>query len=158
MMPAGTQKGNSAGQTNKRVQWLCVVGACACASVPIYVANPSDVGFYPRCPIHSLTGFYCPGCGTTRALHQLMHGNLGAALRLNPLTLLLLPVLAYSWLSFTLEVFKGKALPNIFGARLITALLIGTTVAFAVLRNIPNYPFTLLAPNGAGKKGAGLRR
>jgi hypothetical protein len=67
-------------------------------------------------------------------------------MRLNPLALLLLPVLVYSFLSFTLEVFRGKALPRLFRTRKSTWLLIAAVIAFTVLRNIPAYPFTLLAP------------
>jgi hypothetical protein len=131
---------------DRRMQWLGLVGACACASVPLYFADPAKAGFFPRCPIHSLTGLYCPGCGTTRAMHQLLHGNPGAAMRFNPLALVLLPVLAYSFLSFTLEVFRGKALPRLFRTRTSTWMLIAAVIAFTVLRNIPAHPFSLLAP------------
>ena len=132
---------------DRRIQWLGVVGACACASVPLYLADPAKAGFFPRCPIYTATGFYCPGCGTTRALHQMMHGNVGAAVRLNPLAFVLLPVLGYSFLSFTLETFRGRALPRLFRSRRSTWLLIMGVIAFTILRNVPTYPFTLLAPH-----------
>ncbi len=132
--------------SEKQIQWLGILGACACASIPLYVADPVRVGFFPRCPIYALTGLYCAGCGTTRALHQLLHGNLRAAFRFNPLALVLLHVFAYSFLSLTLEAFKGKALPRLFRTRLSIRLLIGAVMAFSILRNIPRYPFTLLAP------------
>ena len=44
------------------------------------------------------------------------------------------------------EAFRGRALPGLFRTRLAKGLLMGTVIAFAVLRNIPDYPFTLLAP------------
>ncbi len=134
---------------DKRIQWLAVLGTSAGALVPLYAADPARGGVFPRCPIHALTGLYCPGCGTTRALHQLLHGNLLAALRLNPLLLVLLPILAYSFLSFTREAFCGRALPNLLRTRLVRGLLIGTVLTFTVLRNIPRYPCTLLAPHAA---------
>lgn len=40
--------------------------------------------FYPQCPVKWLTGLDCPGCGSARALHALLHGELGAAFRFNP--------------------------------------------------------------------------
>lgn len=49
----------------------------------LYHYPPATSSFYPHCAFHDLTGLDCPGCGTTRALHQLLHGNVGAALRLN---------------------------------------------------------------------------
>lgn len=43
------------------------------------------------CPVHMTTGGYCPGCGSTRAVHELLHGDLPASLAAHPL---LLPALA----------------------------------------------------------------
>jgi hypothetical protein len=39
----------------------------------------------PSCPFRSLTGIPCPSCGTTRAAMALLHGDIVAALTLNPL-------------------------------------------------------------------------
>ncbi|MDQ2806537.1 MAG: DUF2752 domain-containing protein [Chloroflexota bacterium] len=121
----------------KQLQWWGLVGAGACAAIPLYVANPAQVGFFPPCPIYALTGLYCAGCGTTRAVHQLLHGHWRAALRLNPLLVLLLPLLAYSFLSFTLEVFGSRRLPAPLRTWLSTGLLIGVVLAFTVWRNVP---------------------
>jgi hypothetical protein len=51
----------------------------------VYAVDPATSRLFPPCLFHSLTGLQCPGCGGTRALHQLLHGNVGAAFRLNPL-------------------------------------------------------------------------
>lgn len=59
--------------------------ACAVAVAVLYWFPPDRCGFYPRCWLHELTGLQCPGCGGLRAVHQLLHGHLGAAWRLNPL-------------------------------------------------------------------------
>jgi hypothetical protein len=58
--------------------------------VVLYFFDPATAGFYPVCPLHQLTGLQCPGCGGLRALHQLTHGHLAAAWRLNPLVIVLL--------------------------------------------------------------------
>ena len=47
--------------------------------------------FEPPCLFLSLTGLQCPGCGSTRALIHLLHGELRAAWRMNALFVLLLP-------------------------------------------------------------------
>jgi hypothetical protein len=66
--------------------------------VVLFVVDPAKQAIFPPCQFYRLTGWSCPGCGGTRAVHQLLHGELGAAFRLNALFVLALPVLAY-WLA-----------------------------------------------------------
>ncbi len=58
----------------------------------VYTVPPAASTWYPRCLFHSVTGLDCPGCGGTRALHQLLHGHVAEAFALNPLLFLLLPL------------------------------------------------------------------
>lgn len=58
----------------------------------LYTFAPGSFAFYPRCPFHLLTGLQCPGCGSTRAMHQLLHGHVGEAFRLNPMLFVLFAV------------------------------------------------------------------
>ena len=51
----------------------------------IYRNDPAKAGFYPPCPFKALTGLQCPGCGGTRALHALLHGDVAGAFALNPM-------------------------------------------------------------------------
>jgi Protein of unknown function (DUF2752) len=68
-----------------------VTGAAA-----LYRFPPRQYSFYPRCPFFSLTHHYCPGCGATRAIAELLHGNLAGALHFHAAFTLLLPfVVAY---------------------------------------------------------------
>ena len=69
-----------------------LTAALAAETAVLFFFDPARYAIYPVCPWHALTGWDCPGCGTLRALHQLTHGNLAAAWRLNPLTVALLPV------------------------------------------------------------------
>lgn len=74
-----------------------------CVSVAILVAGlhhardfePGEFRLFPPCPFLWLTGFYCPGCGSLRALHQLLHGNFAAAISFNPFAVLALPFVGY---------------------------------------------------------------
>src|SRR5436190_16352264 len=65
------------------VAWI--LGGCvAVAGMAIlFWFDPAGHGFYPVCAFHQVTGLLCPGCGATRALHQILHGHLTDALRLN---------------------------------------------------------------------------
>ena len=49
----------------------------------LYRFDPVTTRGFPQCVFHSLTGLQCPGCGTTRALHALLHGNVAAAWHFN---------------------------------------------------------------------------
>jgi hypothetical protein len=62
------------------------------ASVLLLHFSPEQYSLYPQCPIYYYFGILCPGCGTTRAIAALLHGNVNQALRLNPLTTLMLPI------------------------------------------------------------------
>lgn len=112
----------------------------------LYLFNPASTSFYPTCPFFWATGCYCPGCGTLRALHQLMRGHLLAALGLNPLMVLSLPFLGYAALSQARLAILGSPLKSVFiGPWPIWALLV-LILSYWVLRNVPVYPFSLLAP------------
>src|SRR6266853_1383676 len=88
-----------AGTANSRVNtWttrLLIAAAAltvACLLAVLYFFSPEQYSFYPRCLLHSWTGLQCPGCGSLRAAHHLLHGQIGAAFRLNPLFVLSLAV------------------------------------------------------------------
>lgn len=55
--------------------------------------DPSD-NLFPRCPFLTLTGYQCPGCGSQRAIHALLHGDIAAAWHFNAILLLFIPVVA----------------------------------------------------------------
>ena len=75
-----------------------IVGVAA-GAVILYRYDPTTAGFYPPCLFHALTGLQCPGCGTTRALHHLLHGDVAGALRLNAMLFVVLPFGAVATLS-----------------------------------------------------------
>ena len=127
---------------SERLRALLMAVAVAAGWAALFVIDPSHTSVLPPCPFHWLTGLYCPGCGSTRALHQLAHGNLAAALGYNPLAVLMLPVVAYLAL-----VRKNMLIKPVY-----FWVLVGVVVAFGVLSNIPAYPFTLLAPYPQNQK------
>ena len=102
-----------------------------------------------QCPFHLLTGYYCPGCGSSRGLYSLMHGNIIEAMRNNLLMVISLPYLIYSFVLFSYKEISGKELKRIFIKPYYIWLLLAFILLFWVLRNIPSYPFSLLAPQGS---------
>jgi hypothetical protein len=61
----------------------------------LYRYSPQEYSFYPRCPFYALTHHYCPGCGATRAVAELLHGHVAAALHFNAAVTLLMPALLW---------------------------------------------------------------
>lgn len=59
----------------------------------LYFRFDPAVSPFPKCVFLKLTGWQCPGCGSQRAFHALLHGHVGAAWRYNGLLLLMLPYL-----------------------------------------------------------------
>ena len=101
------------------------------------VFNPAQSQLFPPCPFRAFTGFDCPGCGSTRALHQLLHGDVAGAVALNPLLLVFAPILGYALLSTVTLAARGRPLPRPrISARWIWALL-AMIMLFWVVRNTP---------------------
>ena len=112
-----------------------ILGATACIILLFIQPGGSHSEWLPKCLFYRLTGVYCPGCGATRALSSLLHGDLKASLHNN---LLLIPgVLTV----FLLVVKKDIAVRPPVAIAIVAVILV-----FTVLRNIPYAPFTLLAP------------
>src|SRR6059036_265584 len=74
----------------------------------LFCFDPSHYPFYPLCFFHKATGLLCPGCGSLRALHQLLHGNLAVAFRFNALLVLSLPLAAWLSVRMALAVLTNK--------------------------------------------------
>jgi len=58
----------------------------------VYFFDPATTGFYPHCLFKTIFGLQCPGCGSLRAMHQLLHGNVAAAWALNPMLMIVGPL------------------------------------------------------------------
>ena len=112
----------------------------------VYFVDPRVPGNYPTCPFLFVTGCYCPGCGTLRALATLMEGDLLGAMGYNALTVLSLPILAM--LTFSALSGKGGRMPrmNVRVPHWAAWTLLAVILGFWALRNIPVEPFLTLAP------------
>ena len=122
------------------------IGACTAGVVLLRIFDPATSGVFPPCPVHYLTGWYCPGCGSLRAVHQLLHGNLSAAWAMNPLTIVLLPFLTYGLIAWMVTETTGRRLPQPFLPAAWIRALGAAIILFGIARNIPLHPLDLLAP------------
>lgn len=112
----------------------------------LYFINPSASTLFPTCPFLAFTGCYCPGCGSLRALHQITRGHLATAFGLNPLLVLSLPFVGYFFASRTSLALRGRSLKAYFVPQAFIWALPAVIILYWVARNVPAYPFSLLAP------------
>ncbi|MFH7324008.1 DUF2752 domain-containing protein [Aeromicrobium sp. JJY06] len=106
--------------------------------------SPEEPGHYPTCPFLAVSGLYCPGCGSLRAVHALTRGDLATAWDRNPLAVLLLPAVLIAWGAWGLRLLGRQAWhPSRIPAAWIWALL-GVVLAYWVARNVPGW--TWLSP------------
>lgn len=124
-----------------------VAGAALGACVVAGVLNPERTTMGPPCAFRAVTGWYCPGCGMTRGLHRLLHGDVIAAVQYNLLLVVLVPVALYSILAYAANTygwFDGR-LKQITMPRHAWTVAIVALATWAVLRNTPLPFFDLLA-------------
>lgn len=125
----------------QRVQVPALTGAATLAlCVLVYAVDPAEPGHYPPCPTKLLTGLDCPFCGSMRATHQFLHGNVGAAIDLNAVTVLLVyPVAIVVFAIWFYRRWRGLSFePEI--PRWLTASVVTLLLVFTVVRNMPGMP------------------
>jgi hypothetical protein len=93
-----------------------------------FVDDLEGLWWLPRCVFHELSGLHCPGCGATRALHALAHGQIMQALWCNALLVALVLALP-AW------ILAGRKLSSRMQVRLAW-LIAGAFLAFFLLRNL----------------------
>lgn len=114
-------------------QLLITALPAAAILVAAWFFDPTDAsGFWPRCPIKWATGFDCPGCGSSRALHALVHGHPLQALRFNPW----LPLAAlYCILAVAADLHKAPLLYRLTHHPLAIIAFLLLTATWTVFRN-----------------------
>jgi Protein of unknown function (DUF2752) len=125
---------------------LSIVGVLFLALI-----DPETAAYIPVCPCRLLTGLYCPGCGSLRAIHAITRLRFDRAFAYNSLFVVLSPLLLWYFAISLATAFRGPdkirfSLPPALGKALL-----GVILAYFVIRNIPAYPFTLLQPHSIGQ-------
>ena len=127
-----------------RLPLLVISAAVTAALVLLFCCEPRGQFFYPTCLFHSVTGLLCPGCGSLRALHQLLHGHVLAAFRFNALLMVGLPALAWYGLGGWHRQVAPQ--PDTSDRQAFLWLFLGAALLFSILRNLPGPWFAWLRP------------
>jgi hypothetical protein len=98
--------------------------------------DPAEMNL-PLCRFHAMTGLNCPGCGATRATHELLHGRLAAAWHYNALWVLSLPLVVYASISELRTLAGHRPLPGDLSRRIwFWISLSAAGMVFFVVRNL----------------------
>lgn len=112
---------------------LLGIGAIAVLALLCFF-DPSTSAIFPPCPTNALTSLYCPGCGTLRAMHALLHGDVKEALSQNILAVIFIPILPAMYF-----------FPKYFRKPIVPAAMLVIFILYAILRNTETFSF--LAPH-----------
>ncbi len=114
----------------------------ALAILLYFFFNPDQGLLFPKCPFNQMLGINCAGCGSQRAIHDLLHFRITEAIGHN---LLLIPAffLIIQHILVKYRILKGT---SIIHYRYAPVIILSIIVLFMVLRNIPGLPFEYLAP------------
>ncbi|WP_033164620.1 DUF2752 domain-containing protein [Clostridium sp. KNHs205] len=98
-------------------------------------------GLYIPCVFRLVTGFYCPGCGSTRLAAALIEGRLTAAFRSNEALFLMLPILAIFLIKYLIRYIKGMQRSTTKTEKIVTGIMLVGVIAFGIMRNIPYFSY-----------------
>lgn len=109
--------------------------------------EPGQSRLFWTCPLFSWTGWYCPGCGSQRAVHALLHGQVRDAVGLNAyFALVLLPFGSWAASRWARDAWTGRQRPWPYAAQFALVAALAAGVVFGVARNVPGPIGVWLAP------------
>ena len=113
---------------------ICLVALLAFGLV-YYALDPAESSVFPRCTFLTLTGYKCPGCGSQRAIHALLNGDIKGALSYNAMLIVAIP-----WIALCLFAESQRTRrPHLYqrlNAPLLIWLFLVMVLAWWLLRNI----------------------
>jgi hypothetical protein len=117
---------------------LLTIGGLSAATLALRLHDPHQKGAWGFCP-SALMGIACPGCGGLRAVNDLTHGDVGAAVSSNVLVVVGIPIAVVALLAWTWRAWRGtppRPLPA--GLKRVLWSVAGVAaLAFTIARNTP---------------------
>lgn len=102
-----------------------------------YFIDPAVSDLFPTCLFHKYTGLLCPGCGSQRAIHAMLHGDIERALYYNSLLVISLPVLGAYWLyRIRRASYKKEQRTGLIPHSLAKVIALAVVVSFWLVRNM----------------------
>ena len=120
----------------KANRYAFVVAAC-CVLAVLFIFNPTEYAWMPKCPVKLLFGVDCPGCGVQRALHALLHGHIREAIGYNLFLVVAFPYLIAVLISDVMKEGKlRRRLRSIVESKWVIGGYIVIFFLWFIIRNI----------------------
>ena len=115
--------------------WVVALMAATLLIYYYYTADPAASAMAPKCTFKLLTGWDCPGCGSQRAFHALLHGQVARAWHYNAFIFFAVPIAIF----YAIVETGRRRWPRFHAACIHPAVLIPIAlaiIAWWLLRNI----------------------
>jgi len=109
---------------------VCIISGLIAGCIIYFTYNPVESVLFPKCPFQLLTGLKCPGCGSQRTIHALLHLDFYAAFRHNALLLFSIP---YIILLVVAKIVCFFSPDSTFPAKIQSASIIWSFFAIVIL-------------------------
>ena len=107
----------------------------------LYYIIFKNFGIAIPCIFHKITGLYCPGCGITRMLISLLHGNIEEAFMYNQLLFIMLPFfILYGFYELYLYIVDKKDTILVKIPKYYSYILLGIVLTWGIIRNLSIFP------------------
>lgn len=117
----------------RAVIYIGVTASILIAGLIVFIMKTKGIIQF-NCPVHSLTGLNCPGCGATRMVLSITNFELYQAFRFNPFIFLSIPFYIYLYIACGRSyILYGRVTDKLANCILYYAIIL---IAFGVIRNI----------------------
>ena len=121
--------------SRNRVLFTVTAVVAVLAAIVYFFYDPSSSRLFPRCLFLETTGIKCPGCGSQRAIHALLHGQVAAAWHYNAMLVTAIPVICF-YLLVSLGQNRWPRFYRVMFSRAVLFSLVGLILLWSVLRNV----------------------
>ncbi|WP_349855751.1 DUF2752 domain-containing protein [Bacteroides cellulosilyticus] len=121
---------------DSRVNRTIIIAIFLALAIVYSLFNPEEYQIFPQCPFRQLTGLLCPGCGSQRAIHQLLNGHLFSAIQYNAFLVVTLPWISAIILFKYFAKNKGEQIIRILLKRSVVNTYLIVLIIWWVYRNV----------------------
>lgn len=115
----------------------CGIGACSLVLLFSCVTGIDISRYLWPCLFHLMTGYYCPGCGGTRAVRALLAGDLFSSLWYHPFVPYTAVICVWFMISQTIErIFGGRIKIGMHFREIYMWLAIAIIVVNCLVKNL----------------------